>query len=479
MFGDGSSLRVRIVALCVGIFGLISVGRSVWVYSAAQRAMGQFQETALEGKLRQAASTSSRADLQALLRDAPNRASLLTFLSPVGGAVLLRDDAGRLVAAPPEFDVSAIPFGAPEARTRETGAGITAQLDTQLAGAARVRTEYVPGLFPDGGYIQVVLFSTRFDQALGAIAWELALSTAVALLAITFGAWFVVQRALRPVVAVAREARNLTAERLEHRLPLPAGRDEFGELVATLNEMLDRLEAAFRSQERFVANAAHELRTPVTQLLGEVQVLLKRPRTTEEYEQFAVGAQETMRTLGRIVESLLLLARADAGIPLSGAQLVSPNEVVMDAVERTSDAARQRRVHVVPTLLPAHGEHDEVEVVGDAELLNTMLVNLLQNAIRHSPDGGTVDVIVVADASAAKIIVRDHGPGIPEDQRARIFERFVQMERGTPGAAGLGLAIASSVVRIHRGSILVRNVRDSGGSEFVVRLPRATTPVPR
>ena len=279
-----------------------------------------------------------------------------------------------------------------------------------------------------------------------------------------------VRRGLGPVGRVAREAQRLTAARLDLRLPVPSGRDEVVEMIRTLNDMLDRLQAAFAAQERFIANAAHELKTPVTHLLGRAQVLARQTRSPEEYDRFVSGVQEEMRHLATIVESLLLLARADAGLPLESRTRVSINEVVTDAVERCHPHAEQREIRLEPALCAPTEELDEPEVEGDSELLVSMVSNLVRNAIRFSPPGESVVVAVDRVESEVRIAVRDRGPGIPADQLPRLFERFYQVpgvER--PAGSGLGLSIAQGVAKLHKGRIGVAN-RLGGGCAFEVIL---------
>jgi two-component system OmpR family sensor kinase len=280
-----------------------------------------------------------------------------------------------------------------------------------------------------------------------------------------------VRRGLAPIGRVAREAQRLTAAHLDRRLPVPSGRDEVVEMIHTLNDMLDRLQAAFAAQERFIANAAHELKTPVTHLLGQAQVLARQTRQPEEYDRFVSAVQEDMRHLATIVESLLLLARADAGLPLDSRARVSINEVVTDAVERCHPYAAQREVRLEPALCAPTDEADEPETEGDAELLVSMVSNLVRNAIRFSPPRERVEVAVERVEQHVRIAVRDRGPGIPDDQLPRLFERFYQAQNAErPAGSGLGLSIAGSVAKLHKGQIRVVN-RLGGGCAFEVTLP--------
>jgi heavy metal sensor kinase len=319
-------------------------------------------------------------------------------------------------------------------------------------------------------YLQVAVSLTSVDHAMVVLRRTVLVLIPVGLLLAAVASEQLVRRGLAPIGRVAREAQRLTAAQLDRRLPVPSGRDEVVEMVHTLNDMLDRLQAAFEAQERFIANAAHELKTPVTHLLGRAQVLGRQARQPEEYDRFVSAVAADMRHLTTIVESLLLLARADAGLPLDSQTRVSINEVVTDAIERCHPLAAQREVRLEPVLCAPTDELDVPEIEGDAELLVSMVSNLVRNAVRFSPPGECVDVTVEHIRQHVRIAVRDRGSGIPEDQIPRLFERFYQApDDHRPAGSGLGLSIAQSVVRLHRGQIQVGNLVQ-GGCEFVVTL---------
>jgi two-component system OmpR family sensor kinase len=322
-------------------------------------------------------------------------------------------------------------------------------------------------------YLQVAVSMTSIEHAVTVLRRTMMILIPFGLLLAAVASEQLVLRGLAPIGRVAREARRLTAARLDRRLPVRSGRDEVVEMIRTLNEMLDRLQAGFDAQERFIANAAHELKTPVTHLLGQAQVLARQARQPEEYDRFVSAVQEEMRHLATIVESLLLLARADAGLPLDSRTRVSVNEVVTDAVERCHPYAAQREIRLEPALCAPTDELNEPEVEGDAELLVSMVSNLVRNAIRFSPPGEQVEVAVERVKTEVVVGVRDRGPGIPEDQLPRLFERFYQAPSAErPAGSGLGLSIAQSVAKLHQGRIRVTN-RAGGGCAFEVTLPQA------
>jgi two-component system OmpR family sensor kinase len=284
--------------------------------------------------------------------------------------------------------------------------------------------------------------------------------------------WFVAGRALAPIDRIACQAESYTAAHLDQRIALRAGDDEISHLVTVINAMLDRLEMAFRAQERFIADASHELKTPLSVLMAEAQILEQRARKPEEHEQFVSSVQDQLRQLTRLIDSLLTLARADAGFPLSKVEPVSLNDVAIEATQRCEALAQHRMVRLVPKLALPTEDGVEPIVQGDRNLLRTVIENLVRNAIRYSPLEQAVEIEVELNAESATVTVRDNGPGIPPEHIDRVFNRFFQIPRGDQSAqgAGLGLAIAKGVIQLHHGTISVRN-RPGGGCEFSVELP--------
>ena len=285
------------------------------------------------------------------------------------------------------------------------------------------------------------------------------------------GGYFLAKRSFTPVSAMAARAAEIGSATLHERLPIAAD-DELGRLARVLNELLDRLEESFAQQRRFMADASHELRTPAAILQAEADVTLAREtRTQNEFRESMVIVQDAARRLTHIVDDIFLLARSDAG-NLAG----QPHELYLeDVVQETSRAVRpiaeQRGVRV------ELGDVVEAPFRGNADLLGRVLLNLLDNAIKHSPTGGSVAVSMTRDNGWYDINVVDAGPGIPPDAQQRIFERFfrvdsarVRTEATTTSGAGLGLAIARRIAEMHGGQLDLVSSRP-GHTDFRVRLP--------
>ncbi len=281
------------------------------------------------------------------------------------------------------------------------------------------------------------------------------------------GGFWIARQGLRPVALMAAQARGITDRTPSARLAVPNPQDELGLLAGAFNELLARLESALSSQRRFMADASHELRTPVSIARTASEVMLShRGRSEEEYrDSLGVVAAQTRR-LARMVEEMFTLARADAaGLPLERGPLYL-DELVGDCVKEARVLATAGDV-----LLDWQGP-DDLEALGDERLLRQMLMNLLDNAVRHARAGGAVRVTLSAQTDGAEIAVTDSGGGIPEAERERVFERFVRLDaqHGVSEGAGLGLPIARAIAEAHEGTLELARSGPSG-STFLIRLP--------
>ena len=289
----------------------------------------------------------------------------------------------------------------------------------------------------------------------------------LALLLAGAGGWWLASLGLRPVTQMARRASSIPLSGLEDLGPAPRD-DELGQLARAFNGLVARLRGALETQRQFMADASHELRTPVSIIRTAADVTLGRERRDEaEYRDALATTAAQARRLGRLVDDMLVLARADSGAyPLTPVTLYL-DDVVEECRRAVGVLASARGVTV-----KTHGPSD-VSIRGDEELLRRLILNLLQNAIQHSPSGGLVSVDVAPNASRVYVRVADTGTGIPESDRSRIFERFVQLDpsRRTEGT-GLGLPIAKWIAEAHHGSLTVESTGPAG-STFCVVLPMA------
>ncbi|HLA09773.1 MAG TPA: ATP-binding protein [Pyrinomonadaceae bacterium] len=311
----------------------------------------------------------------------------------------------------------------------------------------------------------------RVAEELESMRHILYIAVPLALALAGFGGWFLARRSLAPVVAMSEQARRISAENLEERLPLANARDELGKLAATFNELLTRLETSFNQQRRFMADASHELRTPLSVIRTATDVTLGREHREEsEYRDALKIASEQTHRLTRIVEDMFTLARADAG-----SRVLDESDFYLD--ELINETARAATVLAVSKGLNMDlANSPEMLCHGDEGLLRQMLMNLLGNAIKHTPRGGTISMSVERLNGEYQITVADTGPGIPSEAQPHIFERFFRADSARArteqdgGGAGLGLAIARWIAEVHKGRLeLLRS--DPTGTIFVASLP--------
>ncbi|NJL24933.1 MAG: HAMP domain-containing histidine kinase [Calothrix sp. SM1_5_4] len=288
------------------------------------------------------------------------------------------------------------------------------------------------------------------------------------------GVWMS-KRALLPVHSMTLKARGITGvEKLKERIPVPEAHDEIYELAETFNGLLDRLEQAFVSQDRFISNASHQLKTPLTILKGELEILRKSRADGADLAAGLESASGEIDRLIQLVQDLLLLARLEAGRDTIALSAVRLDEILMRVVSRMQKLARNKNVQLTTNLSADDpGAELDVEILGDEELLDSMLENFIENAVKYSPSESVVELEMRTRPACVELQVRDSGPGIPPELRHKIFERFA---RGQPSnivpGSGLGLSIAAEIARIHDVRIELSQPRGGRGTVFTLIFPR-------
>lgn len=288
----------------------------------------------------------------------------------------------------------------------------------------------------------------------------------IALLFAGFGGWILAKRALSPVHQMAEAATRIGAERLGERLNESGIGDELDRLAKTLNGMLERLDDAFRQIRQFSADASHELQTPLTILKGELEVALRVPRGVDDYQCHLRSALEEVDRIANLVDGLLLLSRADAGVLRMDNKLVDLAQVALEVFEQTQILAASQHIFLgIDKMEPCF-------IAGDRDRLQRMLLNLVDNAIKYTPSDGSVTISLSRDRHAC-LSVSDSGIGISPEEQDQIFNRFhrsAEAREMGAGGAGLGLCIAQSIAEAHNGHIKVAS-KEGEGSIFTVNLP--------
>jgi heavy metal sensor kinase len=347
--------------------------------------------------------------------------------------------------------------------------GTTTRTVTTNDQALRVLTVPIRQGNDVSGALEIGQSQADVSNALRSLLLVLAIAYPVTLAAASAGGAFLAGRALSPIDSLTKRAKKITAEDLSARLDSNLPDDEVGRLARTLDEMIARLDEAFRRQRQFTADASHELRSPLTTIKGQVGLARSKPRDEQAYRDVLGIVEDEADQMARIVDSLLTLARADAGHIVIVPESVDLGELIKSVTEQLRPAAERKHITVTVNAGP------DVVIDGDDDLLIRLVLNLLGNAIKFTPHGGTVTVGWGAENQEATFWVHDTGVGIAPEHLNHIFDRFyrvdsarTQSEEGT----GLGLSICQWIAKAHGGSVSV--ISEIGrGSTFAVKLAAA------
>ncbi|MEY2409816.1 MAG: two-component system, OmpR family, sensor kinase [Verrucomicrobiota bacterium] len=285
------------------------------------------------------------------------------------------------------------------------------------------------------------------------------------------GGWWMAIRAFRPVEEIGVTASRISAGNLSERIVLAKTDDELGRLAGVLNSTFARLDTTFTQQQKFTADASHELRTPISVILNQVQTALKRERPAADYREALEACQRAAQRMRQLTESLLALARMDSRIEPVGVDRIDLADVTRECVDLLRPLADERRVSVQCDLGAAL-------CCGDSGRLKQVVTNLLSNAIQHSPESGGIRVGTRLEDGEVVLTVTDQGPGVTPEALGRIFERFYRADESRnrrTGGVGLGLAIVKSCVEGYGGTVVASNVTPHG-LRMEVRLPAVRTP---
>ncbi|MEW5958241.1 MAG: ATP-binding protein [Chloroflexota bacterium] len=343
-----------------------------------------------------------------------------------------------------------------------------------LTGTVPIRLYTAPFVIEQqgAGIVQVAESYHHIQEVQQQLILLLALGIPFTLLAASVGGWFLASSALNPIDRITQAANQISAHDLHQRLNLNLPNDEVGRLAATFDKMLARLEDAFERQRRFIADASHEMRTPLTILKGDVEVALRRPRSLEEYQETLSMVDDTTDRLTAIVQELFLLAQADNNQILPCFESLNLSALLTKEAGKLMPRAVDKNISLnldVP---------EQLVIDGDPGKLSRLFVNLIDNAIKYSSPGDHVTVTANTRDDLACVAIADTGPGIPAEHLPHLFERFYRVDKARSrqvrtvdgSGAGLGLSIAEWLVQVHRGRIEVSS-RVGQGTTFTVWLP--------
>ncbi len=463
------SIRARLTAWYTLVLAVVLVAAGLGSYGVMRRQMRRSTDASLVSGSRQltAALLSESVESGGVLMVRSANELLTEFRDNDRALVLLTAD-GEVLAASAVPAASAVDPRLLRERIRRGVMGMST-----LTGAHEQRLLLAPLSIGRTAYVLALAQSLDAqDELLADLRHAMAVTIPLSLLVASLGGYLLARKSLAPVAAMSTQARALGASNLGERIAVTNPRDELGQLATTLNALLARLEEAFLSQRRFMADASHELRSPVAILQGELDVTLAREdREAREYRESLEIMRKNVGRLTRIVRDLFLLARGDAGqVPLRNERFYL-DDVVAQTVQGFRTLAAEQGV----TLREEH--EPDLVLRGDEDLIERLVANLVENAIKHTPAGGEVSVVCKGNDGQLRIEVHDRGSGIPPELQERVFERFFRADPAHPpvhaasgSGAGLGLPIARWIAEAHGGKLWVAK-SDGAGSVFVASLP--------
>lgn len=323
---------------------------------------------------------------------------------------------------------------------------------------------------PDEASLIVVASLNRLGATLDRLRDILMVVVPLALIAAGAGGWFIARQALAPVAEITATAAAISSSNLHRRVSAGASRDELAQLASTFNDMIARLERTFTSQQRFIADASHDLRTPLTVIRAEVDLLKRRPNNDVETGMALERVARGIDNLQRLANDLLLLARADADQLKPGGEEARLDEMLAECASSVKMLAQPRRISLRLNIA------EPVELRCTPSLLARAVNNVLENSIKYASEGTAVLVSLARNGDVATITVTDEGPGIPAEDLPRVIDRFYRGDRArSTHGTGLGLAITRAIIESHHGTLAISS-EEGKGTVVSIALPITTEP---
>ncbi|UCG85245.1 MAG: hypothetical protein JSW71_15065 [Gemmatimonadota bacterium] len=438
---------------------------SLWAFLGTHYSLSRQIDESLKSTLQLEAATLA-ARLPVVFQPGSN--DLDTFVRQVNRFITVRDSAGNALSANTVFAVN-LPVDSARLRQALSGEHVIA---SQSWSGHRIRSLYAAAPAGSVGGAAVIQVAASL-QPLGEVErriFSLMLGTVLLGTAATMvGASWLARVAVAPVAAVTAQAEAITPGSMGNRITAHADVAEFKGLVGVLNQMLERLDGAYQQQRRIIADLGHDLRTPLTALRGELEVALRSERTTQEYQAVLESCLEEVEHLSSIGDSLVLLARIEAGD-------LQPQLAPTDLADLAADAVRRIQSRSEGRSITLHGAGGAgADAMVDQKMIGLVLDHLLFNTLQHTPVKTRVDVTVSSSVRSVQITVADDGPGISDDLLPHLFERLYRADqaRTRSTGAGLGLTISAAIMEAHNGSIRAAR-SEFGGLQITLDFPRLT-----
>ncbi len=456
------SIRIRLTLWYVSLLAVILVTFSVAFYTVLQYSLTTELDRSLQERAQQVA-----VGIQALnnpldiLRFGVIRLPELDVFSSRSIYIQITDAQGEVIKRSPNLMGRALPIDQEILNSLHAKQPI---IKTVPIGTMEMRLYSVPLVSGDDvlGMVQVGNPVGEIQATLRRVLLFLVSGTIIALVLATLVGVWLVYLSLRPIERITETANQIvSAEDLKQRLPVPPTDDELARLSRTINLMLERLDNFFQAQVRLSADVSHELRTPLTIIRGNVDILRRMGDSPADREEALNAIESALNRMARLVSDLLLLSQADAGMTLK-MQPIDLDGVILDVFQQ----AHALRNGVELKL----GHADPARVFGDADRLKQLLINLMENAIKHTPTGGSVTLSVYRADDHVRISVADTGAGIAPEHLPHIFDRFYRVKGQRVKGSGLGLAIAKWIAEAHNGTLTAES-EPGIGSTFILTLP--------
>lgn len=448
-------IRIKLTLWYVLFLGVILFAFSVSIYAILSAQLHSEADSSLRIVSSQLLANIEIVQDLPIFRKTVEMESLSNRLLAEGFAVRLMDGSGNIVEGFGPFGIlkASLELSDREFTTVSTSVGVWRIFTVKIG---------------QWGWMQVGESLSSVRIALFRLSrLMLILGPTIIILAV-LGGFYMAKKSLEPVERITLLAEEISVEKLNKRLNLTLPNDELGHLASTFDGMLERLEESVKKQRQFTSDAAHELRTPLTAIRSIVDVTLHRDRDSDEYVNALVQIQNEIERLSSIIDDLLVITRLENSLQKGDYKVFPAGVLIEDVLDTIAVLAKEKNIHIM-TEIPS-----DLEIAGDRQKLSRAIFNLVDNAIKYTPEGGQIRISGEKDQSReeVEILIEDSGIGIPVDEIDKIFDRFYRVDkaRSETRGTGLGLSIAQEIVKAHNGTITVKSSSQQG-SIFRVTLP--------
>ena len=478
------SLRFKLTLWYVLILGILLISFSSLLYFTLSKSLYRDADVKLRSLAELIASESASPLSKFGFGNIDQALAASMNLKPIGKFIQVLDESGKIGKKSDNLRDVQLPISLNALRNASQGL-ITFETDHSFSNASlRIITFPVLENNHIARIVQVASSLEGVEDALNTLFIILIIAVPFSLMVASLGGQFLANKALKPVDNITQTARIITSQNLSQRIKLPKVRDEISRLIETLNEMISRLDQSFQQIKQFSTDASHELKTPLTILKGEVEVMLRRERTSDEYKQTLRSNLEEINRMSQIVDDLLFLSRADIGEIRLNKEVINIAEIINEVVVHMEILAQAKNIRIETS-----NHHGDIHILGDALRIRELFLNLIENGIKYTETGGSIRISFIKDnlinekishnrieskeTKFVKIIVSDTGIGIAKEDHERVFDRFFRLDKARSrdqGGSGLGLSICKWIAEAHHGEITIESEIQKGSS-FIIRLP--------